>query len=117
MEIVLYLVYLVASVLFILGIKKLSSPKTARRGNQLSAAGMLLAIVVTLFDQNILTFNPGWDQEGNTLPSFTDVRDLQKALISQGLPIMQAADESTTGPASFIIIDPDGNPIMVDQHV
>ncbi len=56
MEIVLYLVYLVASVLFILGIKKLSSPKTARRGNQLSAAGMLLAIVVTLFDQNILTY-------------------------------------------------------------
>jgi catechol 2,3-dioxygenase-like lactoylglutathione lyase family enzyme len=70
-----------------------------------------------MFEKNILTFNPGWDQNGNKLESFTDVRDLQRALKAQGLKIENAADESTTGPASFIVIDPDGNPILIDQHV
>lgn len=70
-----------------------------------------------MFEKNILTFNPGWDQNGNTLNSFTDVRDLQRELKAQGLNIESEADESTTGPASFIIIDPDGNPILIDQHV
>ena len=70
-----------------------------------------------MFEKNILTFNPGWDQNGNTLNSFTDVRDLQRELKAQGLNIESEADESTTGPASFIVIDPDGNPILIDQHV
>jgi catechol 2,3-dioxygenase-like lactoylglutathione lyase family enzyme len=70
-----------------------------------------------MFDRNILTFNPGWDAEGNPLPSFTDVRELQRRLREQGIDPVTAADESTTGPASFLITDPDGNPILVDQHV
>ena len=70
-----------------------------------------------MFEKNILTFNPGWDQNGNTLDSFTDVRDLQRELKAQGLNIETEADESTTGPASFVVIDPDGNPILIDQHV
>jgi predicted lactoylglutathione lyase len=70
-----------------------------------------------MFDKNILTFNPGWDQETNTLESFTDVRDLQRELKEQGVTFAQEADESTTGPASFVLVDPDGNPILVDQHV
>ncbi len=70
-----------------------------------------------MFEKNMLTFNPGWDQNGNTLKSFTDVRDLQRELKAQGLTIEHEADESTTGPASFIVIDPDGNPILIDQHV
>jgi catechol 2,3-dioxygenase-like lactoylglutathione lyase family enzyme len=70
-----------------------------------------------MFEKNILTFNPGWDQDGDELESFTDVRDLQRELKAQGLNIETEADESTTGPASFIIIDPDGNPILIDQHV
>jgi catechol 2,3-dioxygenase-like lactoylglutathione lyase family enzyme len=70
-----------------------------------------------MFEQNILTFNPGWDQNGNRLDSFTDVRQLQQELKAQGLSIVKEADESTTGPASFIVIDPDGNPILIDQHV
>lgn len=70
-----------------------------------------------MFDKNILTFNPGWDQNANPLDTFTDVRDLQKALKANGLQFDAEADESTTGPASFIITDPDGNPVLVDQHV
>ncbi len=70
-----------------------------------------------MFEKNILTFNPGWDQNCNTLNSFTDVRVIQRELKAQGLTIESEADESTTGPASFIISDPDGNPILIDQHV
>jgi catechol 2,3-dioxygenase-like lactoylglutathione lyase family enzyme len=70
-----------------------------------------------MFERNILTFNPGWDQNAQKLPSFTDVRDLQRRLKAQGVPFQQEADESTRGPASFIAEDPDGNPIFVDQHV
>jgi catechol 2,3-dioxygenase-like lactoylglutathione lyase family enzyme len=70
-----------------------------------------------MFDQNILTFNPGWDQDAQPLDSFTDVRDLQKQLKAQGLAILNEADEGTTGPGSFVVIDPDGNPILIDQHV
>jgi predicted lactoylglutathione lyase len=70
-----------------------------------------------MFENNILTFNPGWDQNANKLDSFTDVRDLQRALKAQGIKIQTEADESTSGPASFIIVDPDGNPILFDQHV
>ena len=70
-----------------------------------------------MFDKNILTFNPGWDSSAQRLSSFTDVRELQRRLKAQGVPLVQEADESTTGPASFVAVDPDGNPILVDQHV
>lgn len=70
-----------------------------------------------VFEKNILTFNPGWDSNAQPLASFTDVRELQRLLKAQGVPLVQEADETTTGPASFIAVDPDGNPILVDQHV
>ena len=64
-----------------------------------------------------MTFNPGWDQDAQMLDSFTDVREIQQSLKAQGIKIENEADESTTGPASFMVIDPDGNPILIDQHV
>ena len=70
-----------------------------------------------MFEKNILTFNPGWDSNAQKLASFTDIRDLQRRLKEQGVQLLQEADESTTGPASFIAVDPDGNPILFDQHV
>ena len=70
-----------------------------------------------MFEKNILTFNPGWDQNATKVNGFTDVRELQRRLKAQGVTLMSEADESTTGPASFIAVDPDGNPILVDQHV
>jgi lactoylglutathione lyase len=70
-----------------------------------------------MFDKNILTFNPGWDQNAQALSSFTDIRALQQQLKAQGVKLEQEADEHTKGPASFIVLDPDGNPILVDQHV
>jgi lactoylglutathione lyase len=70
-----------------------------------------------MFEQNILTFNPGWDQDARELDSFTDVRELQRRLKAQGVAFAQEADESTAGPGSFVVVDPDGNPILVDQHV
>ena len=78
---------------------------------------IVIGLFQGMFEQNIMTFNPGWDQEAKPLESFTDVRDLQRELKGQGLSIMSEADEKTTGPASFILVDPDGNPILVDQHV
>ena len=70
-----------------------------------------------MFEKNILTFNPGWDSNAQTLDTFTDVRELQRQLREQGVEFVSEADENTTGPASFIAVDPDGNPIYVDQHV
>lgn len=70
-----------------------------------------------MFENNILTFNPGWDQDAKTLDSFTDVRDLQRQLKAQGITMQTEADESTSGPASLVIVDPDGNSILIDQHV
>ncbi|MBK6405126.1 MAG: VOC family protein [Holophagales bacterium] len=70
-----------------------------------------------MFEKNILTFNPGWDSNAQRLDSFTDVRELQRQLKAQGVTLRQEADESTTGPASFVAEDPDGNPILFDQHV
>lgn len=70
-----------------------------------------------MFDKNMLTFNPGWTQGAEPLDSFTDVRDLQRQLKAQGTQFVSEADEETTGPASFIVLDPDGNPVLVDQHV
>ena len=70
-----------------------------------------------MFEKNILTFNPGWDSSAQPLAPFTDVRDLQRQLKAQGVELQQEADESTTGPVSFVAVDPDGNPILIDQHV
>lgn len=70
-----------------------------------------------MFDKNILTFNPGWDANAQQLDSFRDVRELQRQLAEQGVAFTEKADEGTTGPAHFTVVDPDGNPILVDQHV
>lgn len=70
-----------------------------------------------MFERNALTFNPGWDANAQPLDTFTDVRDLQRLLKVQGIEFVAEADASTSGPASFIVVDPDGNPIIVDQHV
>jgi len=70
-----------------------------------------------MFERNILTFNPGWDGNAQKLAMFTDVRELQRTLRAQGMGFQQQADENSTGSASFVVVDPDGNPILVDQHV
>jgi catechol 2,3-dioxygenase-like lactoylglutathione lyase family enzyme len=70
-----------------------------------------------MFEKNTLTFNPGWDSNAGKLDTFTDVRDLQRQLKSEGMQLVSEADETTVGPASFVVVDPDGNPILVDQHV
>jgi hypothetical protein len=70
-----------------------------------------------MFERNILTFNPGWDTDGQPLEDYTDVRDLQRELEARGLEPTMRAEEGTTGPASCMIVDPDGNPILIDQHV
>jgi catechol 2,3-dioxygenase-like lactoylglutathione lyase family enzyme len=70
-----------------------------------------------MFEKNLLTFNPGWDQSGAPVESFTDVRDLQRELKAKGITPTTEADENSTGPASFMVVDPDGNPILIDQHV
>ncbi|MCH9807347.1 MAG: VOC family protein [Alphaproteobacteria bacterium] len=70
-----------------------------------------------MFEKNILTFNPGWDSDVQALERFTDVRELQRQLRADGVEFQSEADETATGPASFLILDPDGNPVLVDQHV
>ena len=70
-----------------------------------------------MFENNILTFNPGWNSNAQPLGEFTDVRELQRQLKTNGVEMMTEADESTTGPGSFMVADPDGNTILVDQHV
>lgn len=69
-----------------------------------------------MFEKNILTFNPGWDQGANELDSFTDVRELQRELKKRGIALSSEADDSTSGPASLMLSDPDGNQILIDQH-
>ena len=70
-----------------------------------------------MFDKNMLTFNPGWDSNAQKVEPFTDVRVLQQQLKEQGVELVSEADETTAGPASFLVMDPDGNPILFDQHV
>lgn len=77
----------------------------------------LIGLFQGMFENNILTFNPGWDESANALDEFDDVRDIQKHLKSKGVGLSSEADESTTGPASFVVLDPDGNAILIDQHV
>ena len=75
-----------------------------------------LGLFQGMFDRNSLTFNPGWDNQANHLDSFTDIRTLQRQLKENGLELISEVDEDSTGPASFMLLDPDGNPILVDQH-
>jgi catechol 2,3-dioxygenase-like lactoylglutathione lyase family enzyme len=77
----------------------------------------LVGLFQGMFENNILTFNPGWDTEANKLENFDDVREIQRELKGKGIKLENEADENTTGPASFVIIDPDGNTIFIDQHV
>ena len=70
-----------------------------------------------MFEGNILTFNPGWNSQARPVDDFTDVRELQRQLKVQGLEMTAEADESGSGPASFVVVDPDGNAILVDQHL
>ena len=76
----------------------------------------VLGLFQGMFEENILTFNPGWDQNANKLDSFTDVRDLQRELKKRGISLSSEVDESTSGPASLMLTDPDGNQILIDQH-
>ncbi|NKB43291.1 MAG: VOC family protein [Alphaproteobacteria bacterium] len=82
----------------------------------LKSPSCVIGLFQGMFEQNTLTFNPGWDSNGETLDSFTDVRDIQKALKADGVAMVSEADETTTGPASCMVLDPDGNPILLDQH-
>ena len=83
----------------------------------LKNANHAIGLFQGMFEKNILTFNPGWDSNAQKLSTFTDIRDLQRKLKAQGVMLMNEADENATGPGSFVAVDPDGNPIMVDQHV
>ena len=76
----------------------------------------VIGLFQEIFERNTLTFNPGWDQGGNELDTFSDVRELQQELSRRGVTIVSEADKTTTGPASFMVVDPDGNPILFDQH-
>ena len=77
----------------------------------------LIGLFQGMFENNILTFNPGWNTEANKLKNFDDVREIQRELKEKGIKLESEADESTTGPGSFVLIDPDGNTILIDQHV
>jgi len=77
----------------------------------------VLGLFQDMFEKNILTFNPGWKSNAQPLESFTDIRELQRRLKAQGIKLLSEADESQTGPASFTLEDPDGNPILIDQHL
>lgn len=78
---------------------------------------VVIGLFQGMFERNILTFNPGWDSDARPLPSFTDVRELQRQLKAQGVTFTTLADEAGTGPAHCVAVDPDGNPILLDQHV
>jgi catechol 2,3-dioxygenase-like lactoylglutathione lyase family enzyme len=89
----------------------------ARHWLILKNGDLVIGLFQGMFERNIMTFNPGWDGNARTLREFTDVRELQRQLRMRGVKFRSEADESTTGPASFLIVDPDGNPILFDQHV
>jgi catechol 2,3-dioxygenase-like lactoylglutathione lyase family enzyme len=77
----------------------------------------LIGLFQGMFENNILTFNPGWDESANKMEAFDDVREIQRQLKGKGIKLDSEADEATAGPASFIVTDPDGNTIYIDQHV
>ena len=76
----------------------------------------IIGLFQGMFESNIMTFNPGWDQDAQETGSFMDIRDIQKQLKDKGIALMSEADEATTGPASLMLADPDGNQILIDQH-
>jgi len=80
-------------------------------------SSLTLGLFQGMFEKNTLTFNPGWDQDAQPLENFTDIREIQQEFKVNGVEISPEADESTKGPASFMVLDPDGNPILFDQHV
>ena len=79
--------------------------------------GCVIGLFQGMLERNTLTFNPGWDQDGQPVEEFKDIRELQAQYKAKGLEIQNEVDETSSGPASFIVIDPDGNPILFDQHV
>ena len=79
--------------------------------------GHVIGLFQGMFERNMLTFNPGWGQDAKPLAKFTDVREIQRRLKASGVRLTTEADESTTGPASLMVVDPDGNPVLLDQHV
>ncbi len=83
----------------------------------LKSPSCVIGLFQGMFEKNTLTFNPGWDANGQELDSFTDVRDIQKQLKAAGVEMLSEADETTSGPASCMVLDPDGNPVLIDQHV
>lgn len=83
----------------------------------MKSGSTLIGLFQGMFDRNCLTFNPGWDSDANTLPEFADVREIQAHLKAQGLDLAQEADPAGSGPAHIALLDPDGNPVLIDQHV
>ena len=83
----------------------------------LKSGDCMVGLFQGMFEKNTLTFNPGWDANAQVVPGFTDVRELQRRLAAQGVEFVMKADETTSGPGYFMLTDPDGNPILVDQHV
>ncbi|WP_418510822.1 VOC family protein [Corallibacter sp.] len=77
----------------------------------------LVGLFQGMFENNILTFNPGWDENAKTLDTFTDIRQIQQHLKSKNIALQSEADETTSGPASLVVTDPDGNTILIDQHI
>jgi lactoylglutathione lyase len=77
----------------------------------------IIGLFQGMFEKNLLTFNPGWNSDAQQLPEFTDIRELQRNLKAQGITPLSEADETTSGPASLMLVDPDGNQILLDQHI
>ena len=82
----------------------------------LKSGDHVIGLFQGMFERNVLTFNPGWDQQGGELEGFTDVRQIQRELKNRGLEFLREADDASSGPASCMVVDPDGNPILIDQH-
>lgn len=89
----------------------------AQRWLIMKSGTTLIGLFQGMFDKNMLTFNPGWDSDANVVPGFEDVRSIQSRLKERGVALQQETDGSTTGPAYIALVDPDGNPILIDQHV
>ena len=83
----------------------------------MSNDGCVIGLFQGMFERNMMTFNPGWDQNAQPVSDFKDIRELQAAYKAQGIEIQNEVDETSKGPASFMVVDPDGNPILFDQHV
>ena len=98
-----------------LGFRSLTG-NTAQKWIILKNEHIVIGLFEGMFERNMLTFNPGWDQDANPTEPFTDIREIQRQLKAAGLTLLTEADESTSGPASFLLTDPDGNPILFDQH-